>query len=77
MTTTHTLTPGTKLVDEYGSRLTIDVIHEDGSLDVTIVDPNGPTRGSETWSRRKICDALMEGRLRTNVGSSSGFVREE
>lgn len=76
MTTTHTLTPGTELVDEYGSRLTIDVIHEDGSLDVTVVDADGPARRSETWSRREICDALREGRLRANDGAGPSFVEE-
>lgn len=77
MTINHTLTPGTVLVDDYGSRLTIDVIHEDGSLDVTVVDADGPARRSETWSRREICDALGEGSLRTNDGLGPGFVREE
>lgn len=77
MVTNHTLTPGTELVDEYGSTLTIDVIHEDGSLDTTVVDANGPARRPERWTRDRICNALREGSLRTSDGAGPGFVREE
>jgi hypothetical protein len=68
MTTEDPLTPGTTLRDEYGATLTIDVIHEDGHLDVTVVDANGPARGSETWTAGEIRRALREGSLRTNDG---------
>ncbi|WP_336345748.1 hypothetical protein [Halalkalicoccus ordinarius] len=77
MTANHTLTPGTELVDEYGSTLTVDVIHEDGSLETTIVDANCPARRWETWSREEICEALREGSLRTSDGTGPDLVEEE
>lgn len=77
MTSNHTLTPGTVLVDEYGSTLTVDVIHEDGSLETTVVDANCPARRPETWTRDEICDALKEGSLRTSDGAGPDLVRGE
>lgn len=74
MSSDHTLTPGTELVDDDGSRRTINVIHDDGSVDVTVVQSDGPARETETWASEEICDALEEGRLRTDDGAGSQFV---
>lgn len=70
----HTLKPGDELTDEDNATITIEDVHDDGSVSAREVREDG-FEDEHEWSEEEICGALVDGNLTRTDGKSHELVK--
>jgi len=70
----HELEAGDELTDDYGATITIEAVHDDGSVSAHEEREDG-FEDTHEWSEQEVCNALVDGQMERTDGKSHELVK--